>query len=59
MRFQHARFRKGETRELRGVSHIKFNGKVYYHHDYFDMGAFIYERVPVLGTVIRTIKNRL
>lgn len=59
MRFQHARFRKGETLELRGVSHIKFNGKVYYHHDYFDMGAFIYERVPVLGTVIRTIKNRL
>ena len=61
MRFQHARFRRGETLELRGVSHLKFrdDGKVFQHHDYFDMGEFIYERVPVLGGVIRTIKNRL
>ena len=61
MRFQHARFRRGETLELRGVSHLKFrdDGKVFQHHDYFDMGAFIYERVPVLGGIIRAIKNRL
>jgi hypothetical protein len=61
MRFQHARFRRGETLELRGVSHLKFraDGKVFHHHDYFDMGAFIYERVPVLGGIIRAIKNRL
>lgn len=61
MRFQHARFRRGETLELRGVSHLQFHddGKVFKHHDYFDMGEFIYERVPVLGGVIRAIKNRL
>jgi hypothetical protein len=61
MRFQHARFRRGETLELRGVSHLKFrdDGKVFQHHDYFDMGEFIYERVPVLGGIIRAIKNRL
>lgn len=61
MRFQHARLRRGEVLELRGVSHLKFgdDGKVSYHHDYFDMGAFIYERVPVLGGIIRAIKNRL
>jgi hypothetical protein len=61
MYFQHARFRAGETLELRGVSHLKFHddGKVYYHRDYFDMGEFIYERVPVLGGIIRGIKNRL
>ena len=61
MRFQHARFRPGEMLEMRGVSHLQFrdDGKVFQHHDYFDMGAFIYERVPVLGSVIRAIKNRL
>ena len=59
--FQHARFRRGETLELRGVSHLKFrdDGKVFQHHDYFDMGEFIYERVAVLGGVIRAIKSRL
>ena len=61
MRFQHARFRRGETLELRGVSHLQFHddGKVFQHHDYFDMGEFIYERVHLLGGVIRMIKSRL
>ncbi len=61
MRFQHARFRAGEMLELRGVSHLQFrhDGRVYNHRDYFDMGEFIYERVPVLGSVIRAIKHRL
>ncbi len=61
MRFEHRQFRRGEMLDLRGVSHLKFNddGKAVYHHDYFDMGAFIYERVPVLGSVIRLIKSRL
>ena len=61
MQFQHARFRPGETLELRGVSHLRFleDGRVNYHRDYFDMGEFIYERVPVLGSVIRAIKRRL
>jgi hypothetical protein len=61
MRFQHRRFRAGETLELSGVSHLQFreDGRVHDHRDYFDMGEFIYERVPVLGSVIRAIKNRL
>ena len=61
MCFQHARFRRGEMLELRGVSHLKCrdDGKVFQHHDYFDMGEFIYERVHLLGGVIRMIKSRL
>jgi len=59
MRFEHARFRKAGVMTLAGVSHLRFNDRVFYHHDYFDMGAFIYERVPVLASVIRAIKKRL
>jgi limonene-1,2-epoxide hydrolase len=61
MRFQHARFQRDKMMELRGVSHLRFldDGRVKDHRDYFDMGEFIYERVPVLGGIIRAIKKRL
>lgn len=43
-----------------GNSVIKFkNGKAIYHRDYFDMGAFIYENVPVLGFIIKKIRERM
>lgn len=46
---------------LSGSSHIKFNESnlVIYHRDYFDMGEFIYEHVPLLGWTIKHIKTRL
>lgn len=53
---------KGEPVELQGISHIKFGGlenKAIYHRDYFDMGQFVYEDIPVLGGVIRFIKRKL
>jgi limonene-1,2-epoxide hydrolase len=59
MHMQHGRFRKGETVHLPGASHIRFGEKVSYHRDYFDAGALIYERVPLLGGLIRGIKANL
>lgn len=42
-----------------GTSVIKFkNGKAIYHRDYFDMGAFVYENIPVLGFMVKKIKDR-
>ena len=35
------------------------NGKIYYHRDYFDMGAMVYEQLPLLGRIVRKIKQRL
>jgi len=52
----------GEPVLLDGASHIKYggdSGKVIYHRDYFDMGAFVYENVPVLGSIVRYTKKRL
>jgi len=45
-----------------GTSVISFDGpdgKAIAHRDYFDMGEFVYERIPVLGSIIRYIKGRL
>jgi len=52
----------GEAFDLIGNSVIVFDpqsNKVIYHRDYFDMGAFIYERVPVLSWIITKVKDRL
>ncbi len=45
-----------------GVSMITFGGpegKAIFHRDYFDMGEFIYERIPVLRSIVGYIKGRL
>lgn len=50
----------GEPVSLPGISHIRFqNGLAAYHRDYFDMGVFVYEHIPVLGRLIRFIRGRL
>ena len=51
----------GRPISLEGNSYIKFDESdlVIYHRDYFDMGEFIYEHVPVLGWTIKQVKNRL
>lgn len=55
--------RPHETLRLPGCSHIRFGegetARIHYHRDYFDAGALLYERVPLVGPVVRMIKNRL
>ena len=56
-----SRMNSGQPMSVQGVSHIKFGGregKAVYHRDYFDMGEFVYERIPVLSSLIRLIKNQ-
>ncbi len=60
MVLQHPKLNKGKTIEVPGCSHIEFNEQlISYHRDYFDLGAMIYERVPLLGPIIRKIKGGL
>lgn len=43
-----------------GASHLKMAaGKIAVQRDYYDLGAAVYERIPVLGAVVRWIKGRL
>ncbi|WP_070963027.1 nuclear transport factor 2 family protein [Vibrio sonorensis] len=60
MELEHPRLQKGSTIFVNGVSHLKFkDGKVIYHRDYFDLGEMLYENLPVLGKLIKSIKRRL
>lgn len=61
MEMRHARFRKHETLYLDGMSMVIFDaeGLIRVHHDSFDLGAMLYERLPILGAVTRRIKGSL
>lgn len=52
----------GKEYTVTGNSHMIFSTssqKCVYHRDYFDMGAFVYERLPLLKNIIGLVKNRM
>ena len=60
MVFRHTRMNQDRPIEVNGVSHIRFkDGLVIFHRDYFDLGAMLYEHIPLLGFAIRKLKQRL
>ena len=61
MTFSHPRLRGGEPVTVEGATRLEFDeaGKVCQHRDYFDLGAMLYEQLPLIGPLVRTIKGRL
>lgn len=64
MSVQHRRLNGGALFTVAGASKLKFSGpgadaKIIYHQDFFDLGAMLYERLPLLGAVVRRIRNQL
>jgi esterase/lipase superfamily enzyme len=58
MHFRHPRLGK-DVIDVRGVSHIRWKEKIDFHEDFYDMGAMLYEQLPVLGNVTRWLRLRL
>ena len=59
MDFAHRRIKGGEVITIRGMTHLKYTSKIYYHEDAYDLGALLYEHLPVLGGITRSVKARL
>jgi len=60
MFLNHPKLRGGETIRVEGTSYLRTrHGKIYYHRDYFDMGAMLYEHLPLIGRIIQRIKLSL
>ena len=56
------RIRRLSSREqvIRGASHLKFDreGRIRYHRDYWDAAEELYEKLPILGGLMRLLKKR-
>jgi len=59
MHFCHPSLKRGQPQQLRGMTRIGFDSKIYHHEDFYDLGAMIYEHVPIIGGITRLIKRRL
>ena len=44
---------------IRGATHVRFaiDGRVNFHRDYWDAAEELYEKLPVLGSLMRTLKR--
>ncbi len=57
-RFRMKRFARDEQC-IRGASHLKFaaDGRAAFHRDYWDAAEELYEKLPVLGALMRALKR--
>ncbi len=59
MSYQHPKLNKGNTVTVDGHSHIRgIQDKVIYHRDYLDLGAMLYEQLPLFGKLTKWIKTK-
>ncbi|MCE2830814.1 MAG: nuclear transport factor 2 family protein [Oxalobacteraceae bacterium] len=49
-----------EEQCIRGATHVRFasDGRVAYHRDYWDAAEELYEKLPVVGSLMRWLKTR-
>lgn len=60
MRFAHRSLKGGRELVVPGVSQLHLEGdRVSFHRDFYDLGAMVYEHVPLLGALVRTVRMRL
>ncbi len=57
------RFRRFDTRTeqvVRGASHLRFaaDGRVCWHRDYWDAAEELYEKLPIVGALMRWLKRQ-
>lgn len=51
---------RGAPIRVRGASVLRFgaDGRVIYHRDYWDVAEELYEKLPVVGAIMRWLKRR-
>jgi len=51
----------GAPHTVRGSTHLRFaqDGRIQWHRDYWDAAEELYEKLPVLGALMRWLRNRV
>lgn len=59
--FRIRRFRPDRSWTIHGTSHVCLTpeGRVHYHRDYWDSGAELYAKLPVVGAAVRWLARRM
>lgn len=52
---------RGSSLTVRGATHLRFapDGRVAMHRDYWDAAEELYEKIPVLGALMRWLKRQV
>ncbi|MDX1490899.1 MAG: nuclear transport factor 2 family protein [Pseudohongiellaceae bacterium] len=59
MDYRHPKIAGGELVRVRGTTQIRFTDRIYFHEDFYDMGALLYAHLPIIGPVIKFINRRV
>lgn len=59
MYYSHPSLKSNSKLQLSGATFIEYSDKVDMHQDFYDMGAMLYEHLPVLGSAVRLVKSRM
>lgn len=60
MHFSHPKLASNKLISVHGITELQIeHNKIVYHRDYYDMGEMLYENVPLLGRIVRWLKQRL
>ncbi len=60
-RFRIKRYKPEVEQIIRGASHLRWNaeGRVHFHRDYWDAAEELYEKLPIIGAIMRWMKRRM
>jgi hypothetical protein len=58
--FRFRGYRRGETQTIRGATHVVLvpDGRVAVHRDYWDAAEELYEKLPLVGALMRWLRKR-
>jgi steroid Delta-isomerase len=60
-KFRIRRYKPDVEQTMRGASHLRFDdaNRVTFHRDYWDAAEEFYEKLPLIGSMIRFVKRRV